>query len=104
MHCVILAPYFQAFVFDEQTGAGRGGLPKRKMDQIPIALPPIAEQHRIVALVDELMIFCTELENSLATADSARSKVLESLLREALASAENVIDEEKCCLGFHTKA
>ena len=32
VHRLILSPYFQAFIFGEQTGAGRGGLPKNKMD------------------------------------------------------------------------
>ena len=42
IHKLILSPYFQSFVFGEQTGAGRGGLPKNKMDRIPVALPPLA--------------------------------------------------------------
>ena len=89
LHCVILAPYFQAFIFDEQTGAGRGGLPKRKMDQIPIALPPIAEQKRIVTRVNELMVLCDRLESGLAVARTARSHLLESLLHEALGLTES---------------
>lgn len=62
LHRLTLSPYFQSFIFDEQTGAGRGGLPKNKMDRIPVALPPLAEQHRIVAKVDELMALCDQLE------------------------------------------
>ena len=81
LHCVILAPYFQAFIFDEQTGAGRGGLPKYKMDRIPVALPPLAEQHRIVAMVDELMTLCDRLE----TARTAREKTRDRLTEASLA-------------------
>ena len=44
LHKLVLSPYFQGFIFDEQTGAGRGGLPKRKMDRIVVAVPPLAEQ------------------------------------------------------------
>jgi type I restriction enzyme S subunit len=62
LHRLILSPYFQSFVISEQTGAGRGGLPKNRMDQLPVALPPLAEQHRIVARVDELMEVCDRLE------------------------------------------
>ena len=63
LHELILSPYFQSFVLNEQTGAGRGGLPKNRMDRIPVALPPMSEQRRIVAKVDELMGLCDRLED-----------------------------------------
>ncbi|MGC8204122.1 hypothetical protein ACP2AV_15665, partial [Aliiroseovarius sp. PTFE2010] len=37
LHRLVLSPYFQAFIFGEQTGAGRGGLPKNRMDRIAVA-------------------------------------------------------------------
>ena len=87
MRCVVLSPYFQDFISNEQTGAGRGGLPKNKMDRIPVPLPPLAEQHRIVARVDELMVLCDRLESSLAAADTTRHHFLESLLQDVLEPA-----------------
>ena len=48
-------------------------------------LPPLAEQHRIVAKVDELMTLCDRLEANLTNADTARCHLLESLLHETLA-------------------
>jgi type I restriction enzyme, S subunit len=47
-------------------------------------LPPLAEQHRIVAKVDALMALCERLEAALATADTTRARLLEALLHEAL--------------------
>ena len=84
LHRLVLSPYFQAFIFGEQTGAGRGGLPKNRMDRIAVALPPLAEQHRIVAKVDALITLCDQLESSLTTATTTRSRLLESLLHQAL--------------------
>ena len=49
-----------------------------------IPLPPLAEQHRIVAKVDELMALCDRLETSLITRDETRRRLLESVLHEAL--------------------
>ncbi len=49
-----------------------------------IPLPPLAEQHRIVTRVDELMALCDQLEVSLGTVEKGRQRFLESLLREAL--------------------
>jgi type I restriction enzyme S subunit len=75
LHRVILSPYFQAFIFNQQTGAGRGGLPKNRMDRIAVALPPLAEQRRILAKVDELMALCDRLEASRGTREATRDRL-----------------------------
>jgi type I restriction enzyme S subunit len=51
-------------------------------------VPPLAEQHRIIAKVDELMALCDRLEASLASSDDTRRRLLDALLAEALASDE----------------
>jgi type I restriction enzyme S subunit len=51
---------------------------------LPIPLPPFAEQHRIVAMVDELMALCDKLEARLSTAQTETSRLLESVLHHAL--------------------
>jgi len=50
-----------------------------------IPMPPLAEQHRIVAKVGALMALCGRLEASLAAADETRRRLLDALLAEALA-------------------
>ena len=80
LHRLILSPYFQAFIFDEQTGAGRGGLPKNRMDRIPVAVPPLAEQRRIVAKIEELMRLCERLELSRAEREAFRDSLTEASL------------------------
>lgn len=80
LHLLILSPYFQAFIFDEQTGAGRGGLPKNRMDRIVVALPPLEEQRRIVAKVHLLMSLCARLESGVVAGEAARQHLLNSLI------------------------
>src|SRR6266516_2929210 len=48
-----------------------------------IPLPPLAEQHRIVAKVDELMALCDRLDASLISGQDYSRRLLEALLAEA---------------------
>jgi type I restriction enzyme, S subunit len=66
------------------TGTAQPKMNQAKMNSIPVALPPLAEQLRIVAKVDALMALCDRLESALATADTTRARLLEALLHEAL--------------------
>ena len=52
-----------------------------------IPLPPLNEQRRIVAKVDELMALCDQLEASLSTGEDHRRRLLEALLQQALQPA-----------------
>ena len=54
---------------------------------VALPLPPLAEQHRLVAKVDELMALCDRLEASLTTSNQTRTRLLEATLAEALAPA-----------------
>ncbi|GGF60380.1 hypothetical protein GCM10011402_10490 [Paracoccus acridae] len=66
-------------------------LGKAKTERLPIPLPPLPEQHRIVAKVDALMALCDQLEAALTSADSTRSRLLEALLHEALEPETKVL-------------
>jgi type I restriction enzyme S subunit len=55
-----------------------------RMVKITIPLPPLAEQRRIVAKLDELMSLCDRLESSIALGDDTRRRLLEALLYDAL--------------------
>jgi type I restriction enzyme, S subunit len=48
------------------TGSAQPKMNQAKMNSIPIALPPLAEQRRIVAKVDQLMALVDQLESQLA--------------------------------------
>ena len=54
------------------------------LTEVLIPLPPLAEQRRIVAKVDELMALCDRLATSLATGEDTRHHLLDALLHEVL--------------------
>ena len=68
-------------------GGAQPNISKVKIVRNPFPLPPLAEQHRIVAKVDELMALCDGLEARLGAADTTRQRLLETLLYEALSPA-----------------
>ena len=53
----------------------------------PLPLPPLAEQHRIVARVNELIGLCDRLETQLTTAKTESRRFLEATLQNAVASS-----------------
>jgi type I restriction enzyme S subunit len=58
-----------------------------KYDQFasqPFPLPPLSEQQRIIAKVDELMALCDQLETQITTTEADSRRLLESVLHEAL--------------------
>ncbi|MBW7862474.1 MAG: restriction endonuclease subunit S [Rhodocyclaceae bacterium] len=59
---------------------------KEKMEQLVVPLPPLAEQRRIVARVDELMSLLDRLEATIKIRDTTRTRLLEALLADALNS------------------
>ena len=56
-----------------------------KIKRLLFPLPPLAEQHRIVAKVDELMALCDQLEAQLNTTQTDSRRLLEAVLEQALA-------------------
>lgn len=59
-----------------------------RIQSLLIPLPPLAEQRRIVAKVDELMAVCDRLEANLEAGDETRQRLLEAVLHEALEPAD----------------
>jgi type I restriction enzyme S subunit len=75
------SPSFLLVGETKMTGtAGQKRLPKEFLESYPFALPPLPEQHRIVAKVDELMAFCDQLEQTQSDNIAAHAQLVEALL------------------------
>ena len=67
-----------------------GSMPKinqTTLKSLPIAIPPLAEQRRIIAKVDELLALVDALENQLATARTTGATLVEAVVAELTAEA-----------------
>lgn len=60
-------------------------LGKAKMERLPIPLPPLAEQQRIVAKVDKLMALCDALKAKLSDAAETRRHLADAIVERAAA-------------------
>lgn len=71
------------------TGTAQPKMNQAKMNGIVLAIPPLAEQHRIVAKVDELMALCDQLEQQTDASLSAHQTLVETLLNALTSAADH---------------
>ena len=83
VHKVLISSYFQNMIVEVQTGAGREGLPKNKMDRILIPTPSLDEQVAIIERVEALMDFCRQLETEIKHSRTHAENLLQAVLKEA---------------------
>ena len=62
------------------TGSAQPKMNQAKMNSILIALPPLEEQKRIIAKVDELMLLCDQLEQQTEASIEAHATLVDVLL------------------------
>lgn len=105
-HCVLSSPLMYRQY--DQIKAGGSHTNKLNLGDIPrllVPVPPLAEQHRIVAKVDELMALCDRLEARQADADSAHAQLMQALL-DSLTQAHDAEDFaqswQRLAEHFHT--
>lgn len=78
---LLLSLRYRYYEIRDITGQNqRRGLNMGLVAELSIPLPPLAEQHRIVAKVDELMVLCDQLEQQQTDNLSAHQTLVETLL------------------------
>lgn len=70
--------------------ASQVNISQPKLRSVPIPLPPLAEQRRIVAKVDQLMALVDELETQLTASRATAKNLLQALVAELTGTASSL--------------
>jgi len=62
---------------------------KEKMQKLEVMVPPLAEQKRIVAKVEQLMALVDELETQLTTSRTTAANLLSAIVAELTGTPNN---------------
>ena len=89
VYLAVTADYFQDQVLANASGSATPIINKGKWEQIPIPLPPLAEQRRIVAKVEQLMALVDALETQLAASRTTAANLLSALVAELTGTPSN---------------
>lgn len=78
----LASPLIQDRIFNVQVGATREALTKAMVEKLPISLPSIEQQHRIVAKIDELMVRCDKLEKLRTEQQEKQTQLLNAIMAQ----------------------
>ncbi|WP_124948441.1 restriction endonuclease subunit S [Sulfuriferula thiophila] len=81
---LIESPYFMEYALNSVSGTTIMNLSLFSMNNFPLSIPPLAEQHRIVAKVDELMAICDQLKSRITAASQLQQKLADVLVEQAV--------------------
>jgi type I restriction enzyme, S subunit len=83
VHQVLLCPMTRAAIEGPiRTTSGVKNINSTEVSQLKIPLPPLQEQRRIVAKINQLMELCDTLEQSIATATGKQTELLDALMAQ----------------------
>lgn len=76
------------YFLEHGKGTAQKGIYLNKLSDLPVALPPLEEQQRIVAKVDELMQLCDQLEQQQNLSSEAHDQLVDTLLSILINSSD----------------
>lgn len=80
----IMSDQVQQQLINAATGMTATGIKASKLKEIPIPIPSIAEQHRIVAKVDEIVALCDQLRTRIIAANQSQQKIADVMVEQAV--------------------
>ena len=79
-------------IYKHVKSTAQPSLSMRTLRDIDVPFPPLQEQRRIVAKVDELMALCDDLETAIRTQSETSQRLLDAAIREALADPQPALE------------
>ncbi len=76
-------------LYAKSMGTGQPNVNGESLKGLVVPIPPLVEQHRIVAKVDELMVLCDQLEQQTDASLSAHQTLVETLLNALTNAADH---------------
>ena len=87
------APYIKTYLgsqvywsqlYDNTSGTGQPNVNTTALKSLFIPIPPLAEQHRIVTKIDELMTLCDQLKVRLSDAQTTQLHLADAIVEQAV--------------------
>ena len=75
------SPLYWQQLIEKSSGTGQPNVNSTSLRSLVVSLPSFAEQHRIVAKVDQLMTLCVQLETRLTSTQHAGEALLASVVK-----------------------
>ena len=84
MAVVLRSPMCQTQIWNKVKVTAQPCLYINRINSLAVPVPPLAEQHRIVAKVDEMMALCDEMEARINSNTTTSRQLLDATLQEVL--------------------
>lgn len=78
------SPYIQEALSKRKTGTAQPGVYLSELNKLPIPLPPLAEQHRIVSKIEELLPYIDQYDKAYTKLNEWNKKFPESIKKSIL--------------------
>ena len=80
------------------TSTSMRNISRDQIHNMPIPIPPLAEQKHIITKLNQLMSLCDELETKLTQSVTDSEKLMEAAVRQLLAANSNKTDKNESAL------
>jgi len=78
----MMSDSFQERLLLEATGMTATGIKASKLKEMPVPIPPLEEQYRIIAKVDQLMALCDSLDQQIDAATIKQAELLDAVMAQ----------------------